>query len=97
MSLNNIYLLTSHTYRDNHGGTDEKIAVDQKKKNIRIKWMMVKQYSCISKSIHNMSSLLWRHSRSHQLSKTYRQTTKNTREREREAANSFKTPDQRQV
>lgn len=45
---------------------------------------MVKQYSCISKSIHNMSSLLWRHSRSHQLSKTYRQTTKNTRERERE-------------
>lgn len=44
---------------------------------------MVKQYSCISKSIHNMSSLLWRHSRSHQLSKTYRQTTKNTRERER--------------
>lgn len=31
MSLNNIYLLTSHTYRDNHGGTDEKIAVDQKK------------------------------------------------------------------
>lgn len=27
MSLNNIYSLTSHTYRDNHGGTEEKIAV----------------------------------------------------------------------
>ncbi len=74
MSLNNIYLLTSHSYRDNHGGTDEKPAIRIK----AIKWMMVIQYSCISWSIHNMSSLLWRHSWSHQLS-NIQANNKNTR------------------
>ena len=57
--------------------------------------MMVKQYSCISKSIHNMSSLLWRHSHHISFQKHTGKQQKNMRERE--AANSFKTPDQRQV
>ncbi len=94
VSLNNIYLLTSHTYRDNHGGTDEKTAVrikiDQKKK--KRKRMMVIQYSCISWSIHNISSLLRRHSWSHQLSNIQAKQQKH----EEQQIHS-KTPDQRQV
>lgn len=88
VSLNNIYLLTSHTYRDNHDGTEDKIAV--RIKSIKMNDGHTVQLHLLVHTQHEQSAvapLL--------VTSAFKHTGKTTKTRG--AANSFKTPDQRQV
>lgn len=87
MSLNNIYLLTSHIQRQSWRYRWEESRIRS------LKWMTIIHYStAVSHGPYTTWAVCCGATLGHISFQTYRQTTKTQR-----AANSFKTPDQRQV